>query len=360
MTDPSPLRLLLVDDSDLVRAALRPALEAAGDIVVVGEACNGAEALRLTRKLKPDAVAIDLNMPVMDGVEAVRAIAREKGPPCIMVSSETMAGADATLRALEAGAVDVVWKTGSLLDARGDAVTAPLTEKVHYWGRWHRRQSTAAVLPPGTGEAVAVQARSPLPPVAGRPDLVAVGVSTGGPVTLIELLGALGPLPCPMVVAQHMPASFTGGFAASLAATLRRPVREGCHGAVLEPGTVTVLRGGADTGVVLRPGGGFVLQTMPDSIEPHHPSANCLFRTVASAAHCPVAVVLTGMGEDGTAGARAFAARGFPVLVQDPTTCAVDGMPRAAIRAGVATEVLSVAAIARRLTHWFNAQDGIR
>jgi two-component system chemotaxis response regulator CheB len=189
--------------------------------------------------------------------------------------------------------------------------------------------------------------------VGRRPDLVVVGVSTGGPVTLLELLGSLGPLPCPLVVAQHMPATFTRGFAASLARTLKRPVEEGTDGTALEAGVITILKGGGDL-VVQRAGPGrFTLRTAPAGAEVHHPSANLLFRSAAAEARAPVAVILTGMGDDGTAGARAFAERGHPVLVQDPASCAVDGMPTAAIRAGVASEVLSVAAIGRKLNAWF-------
>ncbi|MBP2227583.1 two-component system chemotaxis response regulator CheB [Azospirillum agricola] len=356
MMDGPRIRLLVVDDSNFVRAALRKMLEPASDIEIVGEARDGAEALRLSRRLKPHVVAMDLNMPVMDGIEAVRAIAREKGPPCIMVSNETSEGAGATIRALEAGAVDFVCKNSSFISFDMASIERQLTEKVRHWGRWR-------MAAPGEG-VVTPPPPSPLPPVSmdhpasrhglhHRPDLVVIGVSTGGPVTLVELLGALGPLPCPLVVAQHMPASFTAGFAASLARTLKRPVAEGGDGMALVPGRIVILRGGADWVVRRLADGRFVLLAAPGGDTIHHPSADRLFRSAGQEAVFPVAVILTGMGDDGTAGAGAFAARRFPVLVQDPDSCAVGGMPGAAIRAGVATEVLSVAAIARRLDTLF-------
>jgi len=352
--EPPPIRLLVVDDSNFVRVALRKMLEPASDIVVVGEARNGAEALRLSRRLKPHVVAMDLNMPVMDGIEAVQAIAREKGPPCIMVSNETSQGAASTIRALESGAVDFVCKNTSFVTFDAESIGRQLTDKVRHWGRWRMTALGEIAPPPPLPKPVA----APRPAARGpRPDLVVVGVSTGGPVALVELLGALGPLPCPLVVAQHMPASFTAGFAASLARTLKRPVTEGGDGGLLEPGVVTILRGGGDWGVRRRANGGFILRTLADSGEIHHPSANALFRSAGHEAVSPVAVLLTGMGEDGTTGAAEFAARRHPVLVQDPASCAVGGMPNAAIRAGVATDVLSIAAIARKLDTLFTLTE---
>ncbi|MBK1836203.1 chemotaxis-specific protein-glutamate methyltransferase CheB [Azospirillum sp. YIM B02556] len=368
MTDPR-IRLLVVDDSNFVRVALRKMLELAPDIEIVGEARNGAEALRLSRKLKPHVVAMDLNMPIMDGIESVQAIAAEKGPPCIMVSNETSEGAAATIRALETGAVDFVCKNSSFVTFDMASIERQLTEKVRHWGRWRMASTgtssddqTAEVVPasapaPAAGaipEPLSPPSRLPHPGGHGhRPDLVVVGVSTGGPVALVELLGALGPLPCPLVVAQHMPASFTTGFAASLARSLGRPVEEGGDGAALKPGAVAILRGGADWTVRRSAPGRFTLHAADPAGAIYHPSADRLFRSAAEAAESPVAVVLTGMGDDGTAGATAFAERRFPVLVQDPATCAVDGMPRSAIRAGVATEVLPVAVIARKLNVLF-------
>ncbi|CBS86949.1 chemotaxis-specific protein-glutamate methyltransferase CheB [Azospirillum lipoferum] len=353
MTDPR-IRLLVVDDSNFVRIALRKMLEPASDIEIVGEARNGAEALRLSRKLKPHVVAMDLNMPIMDGIESVQAIAAEKGPPCIMVSNETSEGAAATIRALETGAVDFVCKNSSFITFDMASIERQLTEKVRHWGRWRMALTGETVRTPSPTPAVE-PAVAPRPVARGhRPDLIVVGVSTGGPVALAELLGTLGPLHCPLVVAQHMPASFTAGFAASLARSLGRPVVEGGDGAVLDPGTVTILRGGGDWIVRRLPSGRFSLHAADPAGTIYHPSADRLFRSAAEAAESPVAVVLTGMGEDGSTGAAAFAERRLSVLVQDPATCAVDGMPKAAIRAGVATEVLPVAAIARKLNALFS------
>ena len=164
-----PIRLLVVDDSNFVRAALRMMLERVSDIAIVGEARNGAEALRLTRKLKPHVVAMDLNMPVMDGIEAVQAITREKGPPCIMVSNETSAGADATIRALESGAVDFVCKNTSFVTFDTDSLERQLTEKVRHWGRWRMTAlGEIAAPPPAPLPAVAKAVTQPRHPGRGR------------------------------------------------------------------------------------------------------------------------------------------------------------------------------------------------
>ncbi|PWC87816.1 regulator [Azospirillum sp. TSH100] len=354
MTDPR-IRLLVVDDSNFVRIALRKMLEPAADIEIVGEARNGAEALRLSRKLKPHVVAMDLNMPIMDGIESVQAIAAEKGPPCIMVSNETSEGAAATIRALETGAVDFVCKNSSFITFDMASIERQLTEKVRHWGRWRMALTGERAVDP---VPAAAPMPDPLPPPRStlrgqRPDLVVIGVSTGGPVALVELLGTLGPLPCPLVVAQHMPASFTAGFAASLARSLNRLVGEGADGEMLDPAAVAILRGGSDWTVRRSASGRFTLHAADPAGAIYHPSADRLFRSAAETAESPVAVILTGMGDDGSAGSAAFAERRFPVLVQDPTTCAVDGMPRAAIRAGTATEVLPVASIARKLNALF-------
>ncbi|HYG89997.1 MAG TPA: chemotaxis-specific protein-glutamate methyltransferase CheB [Azospirillum sp.] len=347
-----PIRLLIVDDSNFVRVALRKMLEPADDIDIIGEARNGAEALRLSRKLKPHVIAMDVNMPIMDGIEAVQAITREKGPPTVMVSNETSEGAEATIRALEAGAVDFVCKNTSFVKLDMASIERQLTEKVRHWGRWRMAALDEIERPAPPAPASAPAATEGYRP-GGRPDLVVVGVSTGGPVTLVELLGTLGPLPCPLVVAQHMPASFTAGFAVSLSRTLRRPVEEGTDGMALEKGVITILKGGGDMAVRRLPDGRFVLRAAAESGEIYHPSANLLFRSAGAEARAPVAVILTGMGDDGTDGAKEFAARNLPVLAQDPASCAVDGMPKAAIRAGVVSDILSVPAMGRKLNTWF-------
>ena len=185
----------------------------------------------------------------------------------------------------------------------------------------------------------------------GPLDLVVVGVSTGGPETLGVLLRALGTIGAPVVIAQHMPEFFTACLAESLSRDTGLVVREGEHRKPVLPGEITILPGARDAVVAPRGGGGFELR-LTQSSGVVHPSADLLFESAAMAARHPVAVILTGMGNDGTRGARRFARRNLPVLAQRPDSCVIGGMPSAAIEAGVVSESLSLYAIARNLRRW--------
>jgi two-component system chemotaxis response regulator CheB len=185
---------------------------------------------------------------------------------------------------------------------------------------------------------------------AGPVDLIAIAVSTGGPAALGVLLGALTATHAPIVIAQHMPRFFTACLAESLTQDTGLSVREGEHRQRLSPDEVTILPGAWD-GVVSGRNGAFELR-LEQTESAVHPSGDALFASVAAVASHPVAVILTGMGEDGVRGAERFARRGLPVLVQRPDSCVVGGMPSAAIEAGVASEALTLDEIARRLRWW--------
>ena len=352
-----PLRVLVVDDLAFMRMALRQIIESDGDMRVVGEARNGEEACALARDLKPDVITMDIEMPVMDGIAATRRILAEirPAPVVIMVSSHTQAGAAATIEALRLGAADFVSKESTFAKNDLGHIDAELRTKIRLCAS--RRN---------VGQAAAGATRGEATPFAGlaagaglhasrgldgAADLVAIAASTGGPVALTALLRAVGPIAAPIVIAQHMPEFFTAYLAQSLAQDTGLKVREGGHREPVPPGEVTILPGGKDALVAPRLGGGFELRvTEPDGAV--HPSANLLFESAAMAARRPVAVILTGMGNDGTRGAGRFARRNLPVLVQRPDTCVIDGMPSAAIEAGVATESLTIDEIARRLRDW--------
>jgi len=190
-------------------------------------------------------------------------------------------------------------------------------------------------------------------------DLVVVAVSTGGPNTVPLLLQSLsGPLRCPMVVAQHMPQLFTGGFAEHLAVVSGQEVVEGEDDMALTPGRIVIVAGGCDGEVVCGIGGGLRLRQRPARDAGVHPSGDVLFTSAVRAARQPIAVVLTGIGSDGTAGARGFAARRLPVFAQNPGTAVVWGMPSAVIDAGLATQVLTVEDIGAELAKLAGASAG--
>ena len=342
-TDSPPLRVLVVDDQSFMRIALRRIIEADGDMLVVGQARNGIEAVALAQQLKPDAITMDVEMPELGGLDACAQIMREvrPAPVVIMVSAYTQGGAAATTKALRLGAVDFVSK--SSLHAQTDLaqIDSELRDKLRAWTQFKRTHPTET--------APAIEAQ--VPSVRRRPDLIVIAVSTGGPQTLTTLLKAMGPIEVPIAIALHMPEFFTASFAKMLAQDTGCLVTEGAHRQHLAPGTVTILPGGTDGVVGLRAEGGYELRivTVEASV---HPSADALFESAAMVAPRPVGVVLTGMGADGVRGVQALRRKQAPILVQDPSSCIVGGMPEAAIAAVAECEILSIERIAQRLATW--------
>jgi two-component system chemotaxis response regulator CheB len=357
-------RVLIVDDSTFMRMVLRRIVEADGDLAVVGEARNGSEAVALARELKPDIITMDVEMPELDGLTATRKILAEATvrPTILMVSIHTQEGADTTIRALHAGAADFVSKSSAFATEDLGHVDKELREKLAFWAQRRRQPPQGVPLTPPPAPAQPARIAS-APPVAverpllqlprARVDLVVVAASTGGPQTLPLLLRGATPLGAPMVVAQHMPEHFTRSLAELLRTESGLDVREGEHRMSLGAGTVTIIPGGRDAVVAAVPAGYELRLASSEALV--HPSADMLFEAAAMVGRQPVGVVLTGMGEDGTRGAAQLRRRHLPVLVQDPQTCVVSGMPTAAIAAGVATEALDPLEIGRKLSRWTSA-----
>jgi two-component system chemotaxis response regulator CheB len=332
----SPIRVLVVDDQSFMRIALRQIIESDGDIRVIGEARNGQEALELARELKPDAVTMDVEMPGMDGLEACARIVREVVPPpsIIMVSAYTQAGADATVRALRMGAVDFVSKNSLFAKTDLAHIDVELRPKLRAWAARHPAKPPT---PQGAMPACPDR-RSPA-------DLILMVASTGGPQALTKLLKMVGPTKAPIVIALHIPEFFTPGLAQMLTQDSGRTVTEGAHGAPLTPGTVNLIPGGRDGIIARRRAGGYELRLVNVDASVH-PSGDALLESAAMVAAAPVGVILTGMGNDAARGARALRRRNALVLVQDPSCCVVDGMPRAAIAAASDARVLDLESLA--------------
>ncbi|MEI8393614.1 MAG: chemotaxis protein CheB [Rhodospirillaceae bacterium] len=387
MSAPRHIRLLIVDDSRFIRMALRAIVDIDPDIEVIGEACNGADAIALARVLRPDVITMDLEMPDIDGLEAIAAIMAERPTPIIVLSAHTRTGVWTTFQALGRGAVDFIEKPVALESMDTRTIERDFLSKIHHWSRrphgapWGARHQplsgsntsqppttappthtpappthTPPPPPPPPPPPSVTHGRRPkpqsLPAASNRPgncDLVVVAVSTGGPNTMPLLLrGMAGPLRCPMVVAQHMPGLFTSGFAEHLALASGLEVIEGEDNMPLSPGRIVIIAGGCD-GEILRTPTGLRLRQRRGDDSVIHPSGDLLFESAVIAARTPVAVVLTGIGCDGTAGARSFAARQFPVLVQTPATAVVWGMPSSVIEAGYATRIANAEEIGLEL-----------
>jgi len=346
--------VLVVDDSAFMRKVLSDLFAAEPDFTVVGTARNGQEALEKIRALRPDLVTMDIEMPVMDGLQALETIMRETPVPVIMVSSLTKAGADATIKALEAGAIDFVAKAAPISSVAG--IGAELLAKSRIAAKTNvlhlLKQKTAASLP-AERKIKDQKSGDPSLPVFIKPPgdsarFVVIGTSTGGPRALQEVIPNLpADLPCGVAVVQHMPPGFTKSLAERLNALSALTVKEAEADEEVRPGVVliapgdfhmTLEREGTKTVVKLNknpPIGG-----LRPCVDPTMESAAKLY------AHQTVGVILTGMGHDGTQGLRAIKRMNGRTVAEDQSTCVVFGMPKSAIEAGVVDTVLPLPAIA--------------
>jgi len=345
---PPPIRVLVVDDSVVVRRVLARALEAAPDFEHVGGAADGASALAKIDRARPDLIVLDLEMPVMDGFETLRHL-RARGIPTIVFSHLTAAGAAATLEALALGAVDFVLKPTT---AAGIGLGEAYVEEEVL----PRLRAVAGVREPAMTEpapaARPVVTRSSSR--SARVDAVVIAVSTGGPNALAELIEGLPPtLRVPVLIVQHMPAVFTAQLAERLDRIGPLPVREASDGEAVLGGHVYLAPGGRHLAVARAPDGG--VRVALDDGPPENscrPAGDVLFRSAADVYGAGVlALVMTGMGRDGLRGAEAIVAAGGTVLAQDSATSVVDGMPSAV--AGIAAAAVPLpelaAEVARRV-----------
>lgn len=370
------VKVLVVDDSGFFRRRVSEILSADPTIQVIGTATNGKEAIDQALALKPDVITMDYEMPLMDGITAVRHIMQRCPTPVLMFSSLTHEGARVTLDALDAGAVDFLPKNFEDISRNPEKVKQMLCEKVHSISRSNRRMSSysapapvapAAVPRPASGGFAApaaqpaparttpIASRSAAGPVAasGAPKrkaykLVAIGTSTGGPVALQRVLTQLpGNFPAPIVLVQHMPAAFTKAFAERLDKLCRISVKEAEDGDILRPGLALLAPGGKQ---MMIDGRGAVRILPGDERLNYKPCVDITFGSAAKSFGDKVlAVVLTGMGADGREGARMLKQGGSQVWAQDEASCVIYGMPMAIVKASLADAVYSLDDIGRHL-----------
>ena len=341
------LKVLIVDDSAYHRRTLSRIIAAAPGFEVVGTAGDGEEAIKKVVTLQPDLLTLDLEMPRMDGYTFLRWLMRTLPRPTLVVSSRE--SNKSVFRALELGAADFVLKPVSYASERlgqiEEEVVAKLREIAAASGeKLAVRSRTLAEAAPEP----AARKRSALPSVPGRRRCVAIGASTGGPPALQQVLAALQPdFPAAVVIAQHMPEGFTRMFAERLDRMVSVRVRESRGDEELVPGLVLLAPGGKNL-VVQRGMAGKVFARIENPLPTHRyvPSANRLIESAAEAwGKQLVAVVLTGMGDDGASGIRAARAAGAATIAEAEETCVVFGMPREAIRTGAVQQVLPLSKI---------------
>jgi two-component system chemotaxis response regulator CheB len=331
-----------VDDAAFVRRAIMMMFEQHPEIEVVEVAGDGATAVELAKKLRPDVITLDVQMPVLDGLSALERIMRECPTPVIMFSSLTGRGGEKTLKALDLGAVDFIDK-GSAGDIGG--LARELTAKIQVAHRVDLEKLQAKS--PRGGDRLSGEQ-----PGKGRAsEVVLIGTSTGGPPALQQVLSQIqATLPCPIVIVQHMPAGFTASLARRLDRHTPLTVREARHGERLAGGTVYLAPAGWH--MRLRRNAG-ELQVRLDAEQAGHlhcPSVDALFESAAQVCgNRARAVVLTGMGKDGSVGARAIRNAGGRVLVEAEETAIVFGMPKAVLEAGGADEVAPLYQIAEAI-----------
>jgi two-component system chemotaxis response regulator CheB len=366
------LKVLIADDSILFRRVIAEALGSLPNVEVVGTVPNGKLALQRVRELRPDLLTLDMEMPEMDGMAVLDAL-RKTGETVavIVVSALTRHGGQLTMRALEKGAFDFITKPDGLSSEEGrEAIRKELAPRVR--ALFHRleirnilrnRPAAPAAAPsvnkvpvarePLTGTLDGISGRMSRLATVAKPEMVLIGVSTGGPNALARILPEIpGNIGVPLLIVQHMPPVFTQSLAESLSPKCAVRVREASQGEMVEPNTAYIAPGGRQMRLVPGPEGRKMVQITDDPPENNcRPAVDYLFRSVAN--NFPgraMAVILTGMGSDGVLGLRLLKRHPCYVIAQDEATCVVFGMPKEAVDAGVTDAVLPLDSIAARIT----------
>jgi len=343
MEDRRPIRVLIIDDSLVIRQLLKDIFAKDGDIQVVGTASDPIEGYDKIVQLKPDVLTLDVEMPRMDGIAFLERLMRAHPIPVMMISTLTREGSEVTLKALELGAVDFIAKPTERVFTNMAALSHEITSKVKAAARARVRPRAAHVSPVSVPTLSVSRGTT-------APRLIAIGASTGGPEAIRQVLQGLPANVPPIVIVQHMPPVFTRSFAERLDRLCTVRVKEAEDGDVLQPGHAYVAPGDyhlqvSANGSQLR---ARVVQTEP--VNRHRPSVDALFDSVVqTTGRATVAVLLTGMGADGARGLKKLRDLGAHTIAQDEETCVVFGMPREAIHLGGAEFVLPLPQIAHKV-----------
>ncbi|GGI67424.1 protein-glutamate methylesterase/protein-glutamine glutaminase [Shewanella gelidii] len=362
------IKVLIVDDSSFFRRRVSEIVKQDPELEVIGTASNGAEAVQMAQKLSPQVITMDIEMPVMDGITAVKKIMESTPTPILMFSSLTHDGAKATLDALEAGALDFLPKRFEDIATNKEDATKLLQQRVKALGRRRMfrpaarpvakpqvqakptasrplgRTATTASKPVATPVRAKTGASGPSKASGKHYKLLLIGTSTGGPVALQKILTQFpANYPHPILLVQHMPAAFTPAFANRLNGLCKIGVKEAENGDVLRPGQAYLAPGGMQM-MIERSGGSGRLKVIPGKADMNYkPSVDITFASASKAFSSDVlAVVLTGMGADGREGARMLKSAGAVIWAQDEASCVVYGMPQAVTAAGISTQSIAL------------------
>lgn len=336
------IKAIVIDDSAFNRVTLTRMLESSGEVKVLATAVNGEDGIKQVVKAKPDVITLDLEMPVMDGFAFLRWLMANRPTPVIVISSKS--SDRSVFKALELGAIDFIAKPGGRVSARLEEIQHDLLNKVRQSTdirldnvKKHIREDEPKGIP--TGRVLTTPDR--------HVDLVAIGCSTGGPPALQVLFESLPLLPVPIVVAQHMPPTFTRLFAERLNRLTPYKVKEAQDGETLFPGMVYIAPGGMQTEVV-RTSDAMKIRTSEKRVEDlYAPSVNKLLASASDACgERLIAVVLTGMGDDGAEAIRKVHVRGGKTIAESAATAIIFGMPGEAIKTGAVEEILPLTQIA--------------
>ncbi len=335
-----PIKVLIVDDSALMRALLTEIIDGAPDLEVVGAAPDPIAAREMIKALNPDVLTLDVEMPRMNGLEFLDRLMRLRPMPVIMISSFTAAGSEVTLKALELGAVDYLAKPQAENIAMLQGYAEEIRDKIRTASSARVKSTTRVAVAPAP---TFVQPQGRISSRLLKEKVIAIGASTGGTEAIKEVLCSLPEDMPPIVMVQHMPESFTPSFAQRLNSLSRLTVIEAQGGERLQPGTAYLAPGHSHMRV-RKSSGSFVLDLSRDEpVNRHRPAADVLFWSVAEQlGQNAIGVILTGMGKDGAAGLLAMRQAGAWNIGQDQASCVVYGMPRAAAEIGALDESVSL------------------
>jgi two-component system, chemotaxis family, protein-glutamate methylesterase/glutaminase len=354
------IKVIIVDDSAVMRQMIAQIVDAQPDMMVAGTAEDAYDAREQIKTLSPDVVLLDIEMPRMDGLTFLDKIMKLRPMPVVMVSTLTVAGGQATLKALELGAVDFVTKPSAQVARSVEDFAADVVSKVRIAAssaaiiasRARRTVSTRVAPPTGKQPVWGVQARGAV---------VAIGASTGGIEAITTVLGGLPASMPPVVIVQHLPQPFTRLFAARLDGQCALRIKEAEHGDVLNTGWAYIAPGGRHLTIGKGVSGFIAKLDDDDALNSHRPSVDRLFDSVAKiAGKRAVGVILSGMGADGAAGLQRMKGAGALTVGQDEASCVVYGMPRAAYLAGGVDRQVTLSAIAGEVVSCLLAMDRTR